>query len=66
MGNYPVFIFWNTTKLLSTGNQYDRIKNMTGISRYRAVNMYPEIIVDPDTRNRITTPDFVDWTIKSA
>ena len=39
---------------------------MTGISRYRAVNMYPEIIVDPDTRNRITTPDFVDWTIKSA
>jgi hypothetical protein len=39
---------------------------MTWINRYRAVTMYPEVIVDPDTWNRITTPDFVDWIVKSA
>ncbi len=25
---------------------------MTGITRYRAVTMYPEVIVDPDTETK--------------
>lgn len=38
---------------------------MTRITPFSAVNLYPEVLVDADTWNRIPLPDIVEETIKA-